>query len=594
MSAVAAARGLAGVPQRRRLVLRIAALVAVVAIAYHYSLASLLQNLDADTPLAYLGLVPVISLILAALVAVRRRREPDIHDRQLDYIIGLPLVAIALAMMIILPVRMSSLFWTWRMDLLSLPLFVAGTISILFGIRALWRFRVPILFLMLAWPLPYTIFIGRWLSGFTSLTATAVGGALRVVPVADAVPGGDGSLFSVTHGSGSFLVSIASACAGVNGMVGFLLVGGAFTALARGRRLPKTVWLVSGMLVLWFLNIGRIVLILAIGSRWGERVAIEGFHPFVGLVAFNAGVFAMIIAARFFGLEFGGARESNGHPGARRSGEDGEAKRSPTPDPGEAAPPPRPRRLAVPRAAFALVLVLVAGGVLSVSNAGLREYELVADRLGEPRLVDFTNSPARVGGWFVARTGEYPWAKRYFGDDSSWRRYTYVWNVLSRNTASYRSNAPVFVDVISTSDLRTFSQYGLEACYRFHGYEISDTRSVDLGGGVTGTTVSYFNPRQRANWTTLFWHWPVQTPLGVRYERVVVMMIDTLDASLSAPTLSPSIARRLGVGLSNALRGGGSSRAFGEKLLRTRNFLIGFGQTILSTQANTSEAATQP
>lgn len=581
MSPLAVARGWTGAPDRR-LVLRLAALAGVVALAYHYSLASLLQNLGADTPLAYLGLVPVISVILAGLVAGRRRREPDIHDRQLDYIIGLPLVAIALAMMIILPVRMSSLFWTWRLDLLSLPMFVAGSISILFGVRALWRFRVPILFLMLAWPLPYTVLIGRWLSGFTSLTADAVGGALRFVPVADPVPGGDGSLFSVAHGSSGFIVSIASACAGVNGMVGFLLVGGAFATLARGRRLPKTAWLVCGMLLLWVLNLGRIVLILAIGSRWGERVAIEGFHPFVGLFAFNVGVLAMIIAARRFGIRFA-------WPARRTAATSATPATEPEPDdPGPtreraAAHPPR-RSSAVPRAAFALVVVLIAGSLLGVANAGLKDYDLVADDLGAPRLNGFSGDPARVSGWFSARTGEYPWAKRYFGDGSTWRRFTYVWNARTPSATPYRSNAPIFVDVISTSNLRTFSQYGLEACYRFHGYRISDTRTVDLGGGVTGTTVSYFDPERLADWTSVYWHWPVRTPGGVRYERVVVMMIDTLDASLTAPPLAPSLARRLGVGLSNALRGGTTARLT-EKLIRTRNFVIGFGQSILAAQA---------
>src|SRR5439155_21506499 len=213
-----------------------------------------------------------------------------------------------------------------------------------------------------------------------------------------------------------------------------------------------------------------------------------------------------------------------------------------------------------------------------------KEYQLVAGDLGAPRLVAFTGNPARLPAWFVARTGEYPWAKRYFGDDSSWLRYTYVWNEWSAVRSAFRSSAPIFVDVISTSNLRTFSQYGLEACYRFHGYQITDTRSVDLGGGVTATAVSYFNPRQRANWTTLYWHWPVATPAGVRYERVVVMMIDTLDASLSAPPLAPSLARRVGLGLSNALRGG-AGKQLNEKLVRTRNFLIGFSQSILTAQA---------
>ena len=41
------------------------ALFAVVVIAYSYSLTTLLQLADLNTPLAYVSLVPIISLVLA-------------------------------------------------------------------------------------------------------------------------------------------------------------------------------------------------------------------------------------------------------------------------------------------------------------------------------------------------------------------------------------------------------------------------------------------------------------------------------------------------------------------------------------------------
>ena len=84
----------ASLPTRRAsAALRILAALAVMAAAYHYSLSTLVRNLGVDSPLAYLGLVPFIALAMAASRGVGSRPEPDIHDRQLDYIVGIPLVA---------------------------------------------------------------------------------------------------------------------------------------------------------------------------------------------------------------------------------------------------------------------------------------------------------------------------------------------------------------------------------------------------------------------------------------------------------------------------------------------------------------------
>src|SRR5260370_22089441 len=93
---------------------------------------------------------------LAAVLARPNPAEPPIHDRQLDYIIGIPLLVASLAVNIILPVRLSSMFWIWRVDLLALPLFVAGTIALLFGVRTLWRGSIPSLFLFLRVALAHT------------------------------------------------------------------------------------------------------------------------------------------------------------------------------------------------------------------------------------------------------------------------------------------------------------------------------------------------------------------------------------------------------------------------------------------------------
>jgi exosortase/archaeosortase family protein len=560
-------------PSRRASVApRILAAVAVTAAAYHYSLSTLVRNLGVDSPLAYLGLVPFIALAMAASRGVIPASEPAIHDRELDYIVGIPLVVGAVAIAYALPARLSTMFWVWRIDLLSLPLFAAGTVALVFGVRALWRMRAAIAFLLLAWPLPYTTVLDRWLAGFTNVTIAALRLLVGRIPVAAPVSGQDGSLFAISHAGRQFVVSVASACSGANGMVGFILVGVAFIAVVKGRRLPKAIWLLGGTAVLWLLNLGRILLIFAVGQRWGEHAAIDSFHPYIGLVVFNIGVALMILVMPVFGLHVRGknpsARTADGGPASR-----------------VAAGGTEHIRRAVPHARVAVILLMLAAGTLGVANSGLARYGLVASELGKPRLVGFSQSQGRLAGWSDTQSESFTAGLRFFGETSTWKRFLYLDNT-ALPASQLRSSAPVIADVISTPDLHSLSVYGVEACYNFHGYKIQYFANAGLGAGITASLITYHHPKLGSDWTTLYWHWPVVGPGGkTRYERVVLMMIDGADAQVAsrgAPA-SGNPAPAAGVKATSEL-----TNAQAEQ---TRQFLVGFAQALVRAQASTGASS---
>ncbi len=80
----------------------------------------------------------------------------------------------AIAINELLPARMSAMFWVYRVDLFSLPIFVAGAVAIIFGCRVLWRQKLAIAFLFLAWPYPYEKYLLGVLNAFTSVTLAAM------------------------------------------------------------------------------------------------------------------------------------------------------------------------------------------------------------------------------------------------------------------------------------------------------------------------------------------------------------------------------------------------------------------------------------
>jgi exosortase/archaeosortase family protein len=499
-------RRFAGSDEPGRLLLRAVVVTALVAVAYQYSLSTLLSSLSQETPLAYLGLVPVISLLLiAGLLYLPGRPQRDIHDRYLDYLVGVPLLAIAVLIVTIGPAFMSTFFWLWRFDMISLPLFVAGAIALAFGSRMLWRLRLPVAFLLLAWPPIYTLFLNGWLNQFTNLTLAALHALLRVVPLAVPVAFGDGSLFQITSGGGSFVLSVASACAGVNSVLGFLLVGMAAAALVRGPRRLKLLWLVLGMALIWLLDLVRILLIFAAGGLWGEGFAMNVLHPAAGLIVFALGVVVMILALPRFHLTVLGAPARAAGAGAARA----------VAEPHRPAPRPAVRRAGIP-----LLILAVAGAVVAVADLRMGQFQLLAQDLGPPRVAAFTVANSRISGWSVDTIGSYTFGKLEFGSDSTWYRYLYLPGT-ELTSATSAQTTPVTLDVVSTSDVGSFSTYTVEDCYHFHDYPVVAQSTASLGGGVVGHAVVY-EVQGFESWTAVYWEWPVQTSHGLWYQRIVL------------------------------------------------------------------------
>ncbi len=498
--------------------------IAMVGVAYRTSIITLVEGMQLDTPLAHLSLVPFISLGLA-WIARRNSAGPDIHDRQLDWIVGLPLLATAIAMNVFLPRELSWEFWVWRVDLLSLPLFVGGLVALLFGVRALWKYRLAVLFLFLAWPYPYSVVLTRWLGRFTELTISVLALVLRWIPWAERVVGSD-SRFAVIHNGQPIEMSVASACSGANGLVGFLLVGLAFVLVVRGTRRRKAAWLATGALLVWVFNIARIMLIFWAARRYGEDVAIEGFHPYVGLVVFNVAVLVMMALMRPFGLHFGMKHDHDGDGGDLY------------PLPGEHRTLTRPSRPV--GAALAVSAAVLAVGIY---NGDLRNYDRVASSLGAARLTSFAESQETPEGWELQTTDTYDWAKRFFGDSSNWVRYRY--SQIPGAPTEMTANVPITVDVIETSSRASFSAYGVEQCYTFHGHRISGNETVELGNGVVGGVITWDNVKQDVSWTSLYWHWPIKTGDGTRYERITLIMQDRPGNLFTAPTIDTATSRQL-------------------------------------------------
>src|SRR5262249_37375272 len=142
-----------------------------------------------------------------------------------------------------------------RLDLLSLPLLAAAAVVLLFGLRALISFVYPLLFLTLCWPLPYEALLEQVLSTSTPATGAAVSVVLAVLPGAPSSPTTGDPRYLLDWPGVSFIVSVASSCAGLSSVLGSLIVGLALLYVVRGRMLRRLAWLVFGLALVWLLNV---------------------------------------------------------------------------------------------------------------------------------------------------------------------------------------------------------------------------------------------------------------------------------------------------------------------------------------------------
>ena len=237
---------------------------------------------------------------------------------------------------------------------------------------------------------------------------------------------------------------------------------------------------------------------------------------------------------------------------------------------------------AVPRWRTPVSVVVVAGCLLATLNAGLVDVDPISSALGTTRVARFEQVARRLPGFTVRRVDHFDWTTRYFGDDSDWTRYEFS----GTGTATLRSDVPVLADVITASDAQPFEDFGVEACYRFHGYDISDVAQIDLGNGVVASMLSWHDPHQPIHWVSLYWYWAVNVNGKVRFQRIVLLLDADQNARYRAPELEHRLTAELGIAVDEKLRGAtvDPDRGAADQI-DARTFLVGFGRHFVSTNA---------
>jgi exosortase len=176
-------------------------------------------------------------------------------------------------------------FYPLEYHVISLPLFVAGLILIVFNKKTLKVLAFPIVFLLFLTPPPSEI---ASIAGATvaTLSSEVSYNILKTIglPVSQITEYGAPALV-VTGPSGSpirFVIGIASS--GIYSLIGFSIFATFLTYIAKGPTWKKATLFLASLPIIYALNIIRIIILVSIGYWQGVNVAWDVFHLFGGWV----------------------------------------------------------------------------------------------------------------------------------------------------------------------------------------------------------------------------------------------------------------------------------------------------------------------
>ncbi len=470
-------------------------------LAAWYSLLQLADLAGSETPLAFVVLVPV----LAAYMLVRDGRAPAASRGQsdpfLDGLMFFILFGLCLLLLFFLPPRLSWYYWMLRLDLLIIPLFATAIVVFLWGLGGTRVLRRPLLYLLLVWTLPMVWLqqtLGPVLVGTTAAAGTIV---VRLLDLPLDWASDDIASF-VSTGPEPFTLVIAETCSGVNGVLGFLLVGLPLALVWSGTAGAKARWLAAGALLAFASNLLRVGLLLYLSSRVGVDFAVGTVHPFLGTALFVLAFAAMLGLAGRFGL------------GLVR----------PSLPPIEACQLSfRPDGLGT-RASIvgAAALVLALGQTSLTQFAPVSASTLPAAAVVEPWAV-----LPEVPGWEREWRPEVNW-QDLFGPEAKAR------------VAIYRSGqASAAVQFVATPDKRALDTYSPEQCDQFHGLRLVGVSTVDLGYGISARLIESElsrTGRGTINVNTLYWLMPVTVGGELYHARIAIMTdVEMIGSQPSVP-----------------------------------------------------------
>lgn len=195
-------------------------------------------------------------------------------------------------------------FYSLQLHLLSLPIFVAGLILLLFGPNTLRLLAFPVA--LLVFMSPFTLFfMDTWGGHLMSSDGTIATFILEPFIPIDIIYKPAVIISTVTTLGEPIQFELGAACSGIYSLTAFLFTAVVFGYIASGSVLKKVLYGVMAVVAAYFLNVFRITVTIALGRFFGLGVAVEFFHLVGGTVlAFIGTLVLLVLGSKLLKLTF--------------------------------------------------------------------------------------------------------------------------------------------------------------------------------------------------------------------------------------------------------------------------------------------------
>jgi exosortase len=282
------------------LTLKVATVTIVILALYHQDLTIIIGDALQSEATSYILAIPFIFAyliyrkrrMLVSTVSFETSSQPETL-KHLATLVGVLLCALA----VILYWYGSYTFTPVEIHLLTLPVFAAGSVLIVFNPQTLRQLAFPILFLVFLTPIS-TDLLG-WLGSTLSIANSEASSKLANTFGAQSVVSDRLGITVITltrPDSATLNFSVGTSCSGFYPLVGFIVFALFLTYITRDKLWKKAAIFILGVPLIYLLSIIRLTTILLIGYHIGEQLAMQTFHLLGG--------FALIIIGTILVLAF--------------------------------------------------------------------------------------------------------------------------------------------------------------------------------------------------------------------------------------------------------------------------------------------------
>ena len=279
----------------------------VIAIANSLSIT---QFQVSDTnPMTYVIVVMLMSLLF--IIFYMKDDKLQVTLRRADLAIASAVFVAYIILLSYSKVALSFIFMSYRVDAFLFIFVLAAIILAVFGTPGLKRMKFLLFYILFASPL-LLMPVTNLDASFTMLNAGVVFNTLRLAGVSVVQDG------IKIIGASTGTISIASTCADIGAFIALFMFLLPLAYLYDGKPGRKALWVVSGIALMFVLNILRMFSIALVWAFYGIGTAISTVHLFIGQIIFYATIIIMMLIAYKFGLQIPKAQR-NEHRASHRS-----------------------------------------------------------------------------------------------------------------------------------------------------------------------------------------------------------------------------------------------------------------------------------